>query len=375
MPPGVTYADGRIGTDKMGKPIYPGGTGLTPGTQPFMPTPAQAAPMIQPIQPPQQTSQPIQSPGATTALSIQDFITEAQKLGSQQLSAQQKILNENLGDVTDAFVRKAYGQNVGVDSGIGRDILDRAITDQSRRLEPAAQQISAGLGEQALNQQYNQTNKLFDLVQSGQLVGSPADSILKKFGIEDPSKFLTNDDLALQQYATSKGLTIDQAAQIRSILGTTLQHDISLHPERYSGLAVDPAVALAQQLEIARAGAPGKPGLSVLCTELYRQGLLSSRIYTLDSIYGSRQHEVVIEGYHSFGIPIAKAMSRSKTLTRVLRPFILAWAYQMASKISPLPIKGNKWGSVIEFIGVPLCFVIGIVLRGGKRCRAAYQLF
>jgi hypothetical protein len=82
---------------------------------------------------------------------LQDIIGEAQKLGRQQLEAQRDILREDVGDVGKSLVRRIAGQNIGFESGIGKDIVGRAISEQAKRLEPYAADIAASTGLRALD--------------------------------------------------------------------------------------------------------------------------------------------------------------------------------------------------------------------------------
>lgn len=100
-------------------------------------------------------------------------------------------------------------------------------------------------------------------------------------------------------------------------------------------------------------------GGSVLCTELHRQGKLNGEVYSLDSLHGLSVDAVTMLGYHSWGIPVAKAMSKSPVLTAILAPLIRAWAYHMAAKMMPEKYQPNSLGRALYKIGVPLCRWLG----------------
>lgn len=82
---------------------------------------------------------------------LQDFISEAQKLSQQKTRAQAQILGESTGDVADAFSRRLFSQNVGSTSGAGQELARRSIREQSERLEPYALRQAAELGERELD--------------------------------------------------------------------------------------------------------------------------------------------------------------------------------------------------------------------------------
>lgn len=100
-------------------------------------------------------------------------------------------------------------------------------------------------------------------------------------------------------------------------------------------------------------------GGSVLCTELCRQGLLPDEIYEADSEYGRQVDLITIRGYHSWGIPLARAMRKSKIVTYMTKPLINMWAYHMAFKMGVVE-KDNLGGIILEAIGLPLCKWIGL---------------
>lgn len=111
-------------------------------------------------------------------------------------------------------------------------------------------------------------------------------------------------------------------------------------------------------------------GISVICTELYRQGLLSTDIYLLDSKYGKYYvHPTVLAGYHYWGIPLAKAMSKSQLVTKLVYPLAVAWAKEIAHKMLPTQYKPNLLGKLLFYVGIPVCFTLGKGLQYGKRVR------
>jgi hypothetical protein len=98
---------------------------------------------------------------------------------------------------------------------------------------------------------------------------------------------------------------------------------------------------------------------TVICGELHRQGIMSDELYAKDcefSIKYQQEFPEVYQGYHIWAKHVAKGMSKSKILTKIITPFGLAWANHMA---------GNKTilGKVIFNVGVPICGAIGKVMR------------
>ena len=99
------------------------------------------------------------------------------------------------------------------------------------------------------------------------------------------------------------------------------------------------------------AGEGEDPG-TVLCTELYRQGIMPENIYRLDAEYGDSLPEDVMKGYQIWAAPLAKSMAKSKFLTNILSPLIMAWGRHMAGE-------KNVFGYAVEKIGIPVCGFIG----------------
>jgi hypothetical protein len=105
-------------------------------------------------------------------------------------------------------------------------------------------------------------------------------------------------------------------------------------------------------------GAGGdKPG-RIICTELYRQGLISKEDYMLDLYYTSKhltsQHTA---GYWHFAVPAVKAMRRSKFWTAFWREI----AYNRLQDIKwrlgygKFTLKGRIYSAIFE----PFCYISG----------------
>lgn len=109
---------------------------------------------------------------------------------------------------------------------------------------------------------------------------------------------------------------------------------------------------------------------TVLCTELYRQGKLEHNIYAADSAYGRTLDPEVLAGYHTWAVPLAGLMAKSKVVTAILEPFIRAWAQEMAYRMKAVD-KGSLLGKCLERAGVPICRLIGKIsweVKHGYSC-------
>jgi hypothetical protein len=98
--------------------------------------------------------------------------------------------------------------------------------------------------------------------------------------------------------------------------------------------------------------APSGGGMTVICTELYRQGIMPLDIYLKDGIYGASLHPETLIGYRFLANPVVGWMQKSKIVTKLVSIPAMAWANNMAGN-------GNVFGAIISLIGEPTCYVIG----------------
>jgi hypothetical protein len=99
--------------------------------------------------------------------------------------------------------------------------------------------------------------------------------------------------------------------------------------------------------------------VSIICSELNKQGLLSNELLRLDELYRKLYIEDnVYNGYLVLAKPVVRLMKRSKLFTLVIKPFVTCWAEEMASKIDNKRYKENIIGKVLSFIGQPVCRLV-----------------
>ena len=111
----------------------------------------------------------------------------------------------------------------------------------------------------------------------------------------------------------------------------------------------------------------GEGSATIICTELYRQGLMTSDIFKADGIFGSqikKQNPYVMVGYHYLGAPLVRLMQKSKAVTHIVNIFATPWSYEMAYQVG-LKQNGNIMGKIIMWIGIPICTVFGLILSIG----------
>jgi hypothetical protein len=103
---------------------------------------------------------------------------------------------------------------------------------------------------------------------------------------------------------------------------------------------------LAQEMNI-NAG----QGITVVCTELKRQGLLPKEVWAADHNFGlslAQNDPETLEGYHIMATPIVAGMKKSKLFTLTVSKFALPWAYHIAGY-------KNMVGWLVMKVGLPLC--------------------
>jgi hypothetical protein len=105
---------------------------------------------------------------------------------------------------------------------------------------------------------------------------------------------------------------------------------------------------------------------SVICTALFKKGLLDKDIYRLDTQYGIMlewSKPEVTYGYRKLATPLATYMQKDTLGAAVARtliaPFAKAWAYEMAHIMQPEMYKGNVVGKAIMTLGYPICSIVG----------------
>lgn len=99
---------------------------------------------------------------------------------------------------------------------------------------------------------------------------------------------------------------------------------------------------------------------TVICSELHRQGYITDEELKLDSSYRIKyiDNNTYI-GYLSWATMVVELMQKSKIITRIIKPFGIGWAREMAHRIEPENHKGSFIGKVLLKWGVPICRCIG----------------
>lgn len=107
-------------------------------------------------------------------------------------------------------------------------------------------------------------------------------------------------------------------------------------------------------------------GVSVVCSELNRQGLLDDVTWEADCYYAKQIPPEAIRGYHIVAKPIVKAMQRWSWATSLAYPIAAPWAQAMRHRVRG-DCPDTFIGRMLLKFGVPLMSFIGRI--GHDRCK------
>ncbi|MBN2551222.1 MAG: hypothetical protein JXB06_00570, partial [Spirochaetales bacterium] len=112
---------------------------------------------------------------------------------------------------------------------------------------------------------------------------------------------------------------------------------------------------------------PGCTGpQTVICSELYRQGLMSETVFRADQAFGrylAENDQYTLLGYHFWARPVVEMMQSSKTVTKIVCLIAKPWALEMAHRMGARE-NGTVVGKVLMIVGMPVCRIIGRALAG-----------
>lgn len=104
---------------------------------------------------------------------------------------------------------------------------------------------------------------------------------------------------------------------------------------------------------------------TVICTEMHRQGYISSKVLVLDWIYRAKYiDDDTYNGYMIWAPTIVKGMKRSKIFSYIVSSIAKRWALNAAHEIDS-SIPPSFTGRILHSIGIPLCRTIGRISKEG----------
>lgn len=101
-------------------------------------------------------------------------------------------------------------------------------------------------------------------------------------------------------------------------------------------------------------GKKGGKGGTVICSELYRQGIVSKELLDLEDQYHRNFTWAVYWGYRHWADPVVVLMQRSKLVTQLIAVFGKAFLKEVAHQVDPSR-KGSWLGAWLLKHGVPMC--------------------
>lgn len=160
--------------------------------------------------------------------------------------------------------------------------------------------------------------------------------------------------LSLEEATVQQGLLERGAASQEVTAATQLQSQLSQQQEanRIARIAAEKPNAPATVVE---------QGGKLLCTEIHRQGLLDDALFAGDLEYAKGVSEATKVGYWSWARPLTKKLKESKVLTKMVTPFVRAWATEMAFKTG-FSQKGSVFGKIMCWTFEPACYLLGKII-------------
>jgi hypothetical protein len=247
-------------------------------------------------------------------------------IGGGSVSGTQKEKEAELTGFEQAYM--GYGQGLGQ---TGQDIQRIKALQQARTDQSGGDATSAAIMGQKMAAMANAQR---NLASSGVKGGAASAAIAN---VERQQ----NQDIATSLYGQQRQSIADE----RSLAGNTLAGTVAMSQgQKGTGTAGD------------MPNAPEMGGMfgTVICTELYRQGIMSSDMYIKDMRYGESLDHATLIGYRLLAIPVVKLMHKYAIVTSIVSIPAMAWARNMAGDY-------NFFGSMISFFGEPICHIVGKV--------------
>lgn len=156
---------------------------------------------------------------------------------------------------------------------------------------------------------------------------------------------------ATDSYTTSLGqvkqFDIGQKTTEKQLRGSmAMQYEQMASAER--------AAKVAAEAQVAAAKAQKSEGITVVCTEMHRQGIIDTATWEANTGFGKYLYRVDPYGYFgymSWGLPLANAMSKSKIITKIATPFMKGWINYIAGEETlfnkTMYVLGRQFGNTL----------------------------
>jgi hypothetical protein len=166
---------------------------------------------------------------------------------------------------------------------------------------------------------------------------------LSQEGYDKIIKDILSSDAGLAALATGENLSGGYGASVKA----QLAQDLVLN------IAGEMAKLTAPTTQTSQSKSKTKKKLSVICTELARQGKLPQALYLLGHSHFLSLRPQTVAGYRVWADKVVPLMQKSRALSNFLAPIALA-RYRM------IVCNEFSWlGAATIYLGQPICFVIG----------------
>ena len=301
--------------------------------------------------------------GNTAAQNAQQYNLGMGGLGNAQNQAN-LTYNLGLGQNVNAFnqgnqqYNLGYGQNINSFNRNAQDYnlgMNRAIMDYN--IAQMAGNQGYNLGQLQANQNYNvgmdQNNIARQNLLTG-MVGGQQGSM--GMGAQMMPTVQGMAGGGMQQYTTPW----QNAQQYADVIGGP----IVLGSGRTSGMSQGSSNAFGMGGGGGvggGGGGGGGGGITVICTELHRQGMMPNEIYEYDALFGEMirftNPEAYI-GYMTWAPKVVDKMRESKFITNCINVLAKPWSKEMAKRMGA-EIDSSLVGYLIMEIGLVICTAIG----------------
>ena len=291
--------------------------------------------------------------GNTAAQNAQQYNLGMGGLGNEQNQAN---LNYNLGLGTNvnAANQNAFNYNLGY----GQNVNALNQNNQNYNLGMNQALMNYNLGQQQANQNYNlgldQNNIARQNLLTG-MVGGQQGSMNAGAQMMPTVQGMASG--GMQQYLIP--------GQLSSQLADTIGGPIVLGKGSTTSFSQGNSNAFGMGGGGGVGGSGGGGGVTVICTELHRQGLMSDEIYEYDDLFGEMIRMTspeTYDGYISWAPNVVDKMRESKSFTKLINVFAKPWSKEMARRMGSNH-KFSLVGYVIMELGLAICKTIGNIKK------------
>ena len=170
---------------------------------------------------------------------------------------------------------------------------------------------------------------------------------LSAAGYDKIIKDILSSDAGLASLATGENLSGGYGSSVKAQLAQDLVLNIA------GEMAKLTAPSIEKTKTVSKKSSAKATGVTVICTELARQGKLPPALYSLGHSHFLTLHPQTVAGYRVWADKVVPMMRKSKRLSNFLAPIAIA-RYRMVvlGEFSIL-------GAATIYLGQPICFVIG----------------